>query len=76
MKSNRFQVELDKIAMSCKQCDKQDCCQCSLNYRKLEFQYALKESEAAISRHTAELKAQARIKRERPLTGHMRVATA
>lgn len=66
MKSlNRFQVELDKIAISCKQCDKQNCTQCALNYRKLEFQWALKEEGQ-------KRKVVAQAKREQPLKAHAR----
>lgn len=66
MKQNRFQVELDKIQQSCQQCDHQNCQQCSLNFRKLEFQWALKEEER-------KQRAFAKERREKPLTGHARI---
>lgn len=66
---NRFQIELDKIAVSCNQCDHQNCQQCALNYRKLEFQWALKEEEQ-------KAKAFAKAKREQPLKAHARVVHA
>lgn len=63
--TNRFQIELDKIAESCKVCERQDCSMCSLNYRKMEFQSALKSSELLA-------KAKAKERRDKPLTGHAR----
>lgn len=69
MKTNRFQVELDKINESCKQCDHQNCQQCSLNFRKLEFQWALKEEER---KERAFKQQAAQKKREQPLKAHAR----
>ena len=66
MKSNRFQVELDKIAISCRQCDSQNCTQCALNYRKLEFQWALKDV-------AQKQRIVAQAKREAPLRGLARI---
>ena len=65
MKTNRFQVEIDKINESCKQCDHQNCQQCALNFRKLEFQWALKDAERLVRANAAK-------KREQPLKAHAR----
>ena len=63
--SNRFQIELDKIQVSCQQCEHVNCQQCSLNFRKMEFQAAL-----AFELHKKQ--AWARVKREQPLKAHAR----
>jgi hypothetical protein len=62
---NRFQIELDKIQVSCNQCEHVNCQQCALNFRKLEFQWAIKGLED-------KAKERAKARREQPLKAHAR----
>ena len=65
MLKNRFQIELDKIQVSCNQCEHVNCQQCTLNFRKIEFQWAIKGLED-------KAKERAKARREQPLKAHAR----